>query len=88
MAKRAVMDRAVEVARDILLEKIDPYRGAAAIWARMAEEDEEYPDSLRVFVGLASEWQDHPEHRDALEADIRDEARRIVDSAAASETDP
>ena len=81
MAERELMDDVVVFARDIVVGKVDPYRGAAAIWARMAEDDEEYPQELRVFVGLASEWQDHPEHRAALDADIREEARRVIESA-------
>jgi len=70
------------LASDIVLDRVQPYRGAAAVWARMAEEDEESPEVLRVFVGLASEWQDHPAHRSALDADIREEAQRLIESAA------
>lgn len=75
------MDDVLAVARDIAFDRVQPYRGAAAIWARMAEEDEGYPEMLRVFVGLASEWQEHPEYRLALEADIRQEARLLIASA-------
>ena len=82
MAERALMDDVLAVADDIVLDRVEPYRGAAAIWARMAEEEADYPEALRVFVGLASEWQDHPEHRPALEADIREEAERVIESAA------
>jgi hypothetical protein len=35
-------------------------------------------DELGVFIGLASEWQDSPEWRALLEADIIDEARLVV----------
>jgi hypothetical protein len=46
----------------------------------MAEDDTEYPQELRVFVGLASQWKDRPEHRAALDADIREEARRVIET--------
>lgn len=85
MAERALIDDVLSVARDIVLDRVEPYRGAAAIWARMAEEDEDYPEALRVFVGLASEWQDHPEHRAALDADIREAAQRVIESASAND---
>jgi hypothetical protein len=85
VGERALIDDVRSVARDIVLDRVEPYRGAAAIWARMAEEDEDYPEALRVFVGLASEWQDHPEHRAALDADIREEAQRVIESASAND---
>jgi hypothetical protein len=81
MAEAAILDEALAIARRILDNEIDPYRGAAAIWARMAEREGGYAEPLAVFVGLASEWQDDPEHRSALEDDIREEARRLVDKA-------
>ena len=81
MSERALLDDVVAVARDIVLDRVEPYRGAAAIWARMSEEHQDYPEALRVFVGLASEWQDHPKHRAALEADIREEAHRVIERA-------
>lgn len=70
---------AITIAQQILRGDVEPYQGAAAIWRQMAEDDAEYPAELRVFVGLASEWQDHPEHREALDNDIRDEARQLAD---------
>ena len=68
---------AVGIARQIIDGKIAPYPGAARIWALFAELEDPYPEDIRAFVGLASEWQDAPEHREAYEADIRDEARRF-----------
>jgi hypothetical protein len=41
------------------------------------------PDDLRVFIGLISEWQDHPPQRQEIEADIREEAAKWLDSHAA-----
>ena len=79
MADDPLMQEALRVAEQIVRGDVEPYPGAAAIWGRMAEENGEYREELRVFVGLASEWQDHPEHRDALDGDIRDEARQLVE---------
>jgi hypothetical protein len=65
------------IAQQIIDGDIAPYRGAARIWALFAELGDPYPEDVVPFVGLASEWQDQPEHREAYEADIRDEARRF-----------
>jgi hypothetical protein len=65
-------------AAKIVSGTMTPYKGAAAIWAALAEEPGEYPEELRIFVGLASEWQDHPEHRSSLDDDILDEARKLL----------
>ncbi|MCP9492019.1 MAG: hypothetical protein MSC31_19410 [Solirubrobacteraceae bacterium MAG38_C4-C5] len=81
MAEFRLIAEVLAIAEQIVRGDVEPYRGAAAIWARMAEEEGEYRDDLRVFVGLASEWQDHPHHRDALDGDIRDEARQLVERA-------
>jgi len=70
------------IADQILTGEITPYRGAAEIWAALAEEPGEYPEHLKAFVGLASEWQDHPEQRDDLDAYIRDEARLLISRGA------
>jgi len=37
---------------------------------------------LLVFVGLASEWRDRPGYRPEYEADIIEEARRLVSGKA------
>jgi hypothetical protein len=45
----------------------------------MAEAD--YPietEEFRVFVGMVSEIQDHPEHETAHEANIQDEAAAVL----------
>ena len=57
----------------------DPVVGARRIWVLLA--DENYPPELndfRVFVGMVSEIDDHPEHRAGYTADIVAEARRVV----------
>lgn len=50
----------------------------------MTEGEGEYREYLRIFVGLANEWQDHLHHRPALELDIRDEALKLVDRTRGS----
>ena len=68
-----------------------PRAGAARIWVLLAEAD--YPtelDEFRVFAGMVSEIQDHPELGAAYEARIVDEATRIfalerADDASASD---
>jgi hypothetical protein len=45
----------------------------------IAEEDYEGFEDRRVWSGLASEWQEHPEHREALDEQIRDEARILLE---------
>jgi hypothetical protein len=37
------------------------------------------PDDLTVFVGLASEWEDAPDHRAEYERDMLAEARALLD---------
>jgi len=69
----------VAIARRIVAGSIAPYDGARAIWERLAEDDAPYPQELAVFVGLASEWQDHERHRLALDRDIAAEARSLLD---------
>jgi hypothetical protein len=68
------------ILQNVVDGNIPPDRGAAAIWAQLAEEPGEYPEKLRVFIGLISEWQDHAEQREALEADIREEAQTWLDA--------
>jgi hypothetical protein len=78
---RVVDDSEVRaILQSVVDGKVEPDRAAAAIWAQLAEEPGEYPEELRVFVGLISEWQDHAEQREALEADIREEAQTWLDS--------
>ncbi|HEY1861324.1 MAG TPA: hypothetical protein VGG61_13265, partial [Gemmataceae bacterium] len=74
----AVLDIAREYAREIIAGELSPYEGARKIWWELANE----PDSdrsLLIFVGLASEWEDVPQHRSQYETDIIDEARRLLE---------
>jgi hypothetical protein len=72
-------DEAVATCRAIVAGDLPPREGAARIWAVLAEAD--YPvetEEFRVFVGLASEIQDHPDRARAYESDIRDEASAVL----------
>ncbi|WP_432510889.1 hypothetical protein [Kineococcus sp. SYSU DK001] len=54
-----------------------PYEAARRIWWQ-ASSPLGHPDVLADFVGLASEWEDDPEHRAAYEADIVQAARVLL----------
>lgn len=58
--------------------QIAPQRGAADIWALLAGEPAQYPEIALPMIGLISEWQDNPEHRDAYAVDMLDEARELL----------
>jgi hypothetical protein len=64
---------AVHAARDIVAGSVTPYEGAARI-AYQAYHAAGQPEDLRSFCYWAAEWEDHPEYRDACEADIRQRA--------------
>jgi hypothetical protein len=78
MDDAAYLREAVRVAQQILADEIVPYEGAAYIWRLYSERPDTYPDYIAPWVGLASEWQDHPHLREAYEGDIRDLARDFV----------
>jgi hypothetical protein len=59
--------------RRIVDGSINAYEGASWIWHQAYWRVEREGD-LRVFVGLASEWDDHPGSRPAIEQAIRDSA--------------
>ncbi len=85
MTRPPAVDIAAAVSRRIVAGEIAPYDGALQIWRCLAEDNQRGLEELRAFVGLASEWQDHPDQRDALEADIRDEAARLLERPAGQE---
>ena len=72
----AVFARAVAVANEILQGNVAPYDGAKALW-RIRSQLAELEEALRVFVGLASEWDDSPSTRTAHERDIVAEADKF-----------
>lgn len=65
-------------AAEIVAGALSPYDGARRIWLRGWERLGR-PDDLTVFVGLASEWEDDPERRDAYERDILAAAHDLID---------
>jgi hypothetical protein len=72
----ALIARVVEVATDVLEEKRTPYDGAKELWG-LSSEMWELPGALLPFVGLASEWEDHPDHRTDFDRDITIEMERL-----------
>ena len=65
----ALIEDAVGVANSILQGETDPYRGAKRLWA-VEVELAAVEEDLRVFAGLASEWEDAPNQRDGYEREI------------------
>jgi len=59
---------------------INAYDGAQWIWWNLSHRQEREGD-LRVFIGLASEWDDHPSARGELDAAIVDAARDLLTRA-------
>ena len=66
----AGMISACEVARELNEGLLQPIEAARQIW-RIARRAPAVEADLQVFVGLASEWDDDPEHRDLYEEEIR-----------------
>jgi hypothetical protein len=59
--------------------KAAPYEAAAAIAALSSDWWDEQPWMLlRDFIGLASEWEDHPTARPTIEREIVESATRLV----------
>jgi hypothetical protein len=85
LVRESVLQKVLTIAREIVREEVSPYKGAAAIWSVLAEEEGEYPEDFRVFVGLASEWQDQPDHREAYEKDILEEAQLLLERHGSSD---
>ncbi|HEV2953042.1 MAG TPA: hypothetical protein VG015_03005 [Candidatus Dormibacteraeota bacterium] len=60
-------------ATQIIEGEVGAYEGAAWIWGHASDRVKAEGD-LRVFIGLASEWEDHPAYRSEIEATIVEEA--------------
>lgn len=63
--------------RRVVAGELSPEHGARWVWAHAAHEVELEGD-LRIFIGLASELEDHPDARDEIEAQIVNEARELL----------
>src|SRR4030095_9517252 len=79
----AALELARCYAEQILDGTLTPAQGAEHIWWDIANDfmtDEHVWPALRGFVGLASEYRDHPEAHADLEQQIRDEAQELLTS--------
>jgi hypothetical protein len=66
-------------AEQMLAGTLTPYEASRLIWKKASWQLPEEA-GLMVFVGLASEWDDHPEYRSDLEVQMLEEPLRIVES--------
>jgi hypothetical protein len=76
---------ATHYARQIISGSVTPYDGARNIWWNVANrfmQEKEIWNQLRIFVGLASEYEDYPPGRPEFEKQIRDEAKNLIDRNA------
>lgn len=74
---QAALSMARRIATDIVTGRIEPEKGAHRIWWEIWE-DYRSLDMLTPFVGLASEYDDHPEHREAYTQDIIDYSKEFL----------
>lgn len=65
-------------AREICDGKCSPYEGSRWIWRHTVWQLEPCPDSVSFFLGLASTWEDYPNLRPEVEADMREAARSLA----------
>lgn len=65
-------------AAQIVSGEVTPYEGASWIW-REAHPRIEREGDLRIFIGLASEWEDHRQYRPEIERRIVDEALMLLE---------
>lgn len=65
------------IASDISGERVEPYEGARQLW-RLVRKIPAAEPLLSAFVHLASEWEDVPDQRAAIEDDIKQEASKIA----------
>jgi len=75
-AAQAGLLLAREIAERILTGSIRPYEGAKAIW--QIHNSQPKLKSLIPFIGVASEWEDHPEARADCEQEILEICRGFV----------
>ena len=61
----------------IVSGEVNPYDGAAWIWFKAWDRVDREGD-LRIFIGLASEWDDHPDLRASIEEQIVDAAAELI----------
>lgn len=76
-AEQAAWRLTRDVATRIVGRQISPLEGAEWIW-RVASSRVEHEGDLRVFIGLASECEDHPERCAEYETQIRAAAQQLL----------
>lgn len=76
-ASEAAMTTAVDAARDLVEGRIDSSTAAHWIW-QVARLGPAVPPQLTGFIGLASEWDDHPEDAAYYEDQVRREAALLA----------
>lgn len=64
------------VATAIRTDQVEPYDGARQLW-RLARKVPAVEPLLTGFIHLASEWEDVPDQRAEIEADIKSEASKL-----------
>lgn len=74
---QAALSAARRIAKDIVSGRIEPEKGAHRIWWDIWE-DYRSLDMLTPFVGLASEYDDHPKHREEYTQDIIDYSNEFL----------
>jgi len=80
--EEACFRSALDVCRDIVAGRVTPYEGARTIWWKITPYCED--QRLLIFVGLASEYEDCEQFRDAYAMDIVDQARKLIQEHEAS----
>lgn len=73
----ALWELARHKAGEIASGEVGPAAGAHWIWSEICHRIEREGD-LRIFIGLASEWDDHPRQRAELETQIIRAAEELV----------
>lgn len=73
----AALSIARSIARDVINGHVTPYEGAKRIWHDIYVNFSTL-DQLRIFVGLASEYEDDEKHRDLYSRDIIDECHKLI----------
>jgi hypothetical protein len=76
--QEALWRLACQTAEAIVQGDIAPYEGADWIWRNIANRMKETGD-LRIFIGLASEIEDHPDYKVEYERQIVENARDLLD---------
>ena len=79
-ADMAAMSYAKMIAKEVLEGRLSPYHGASRIWGEISTHFPK-PSRLRVFVGLASEYEDDEFHRAEYTQRIIEECKCLLESA-------